>query len=83
MAETFDSWDRTAKDGNDTEANVVVLVLCIGVTLATGTIIVVNQIRAHAFGRPGLAVDAPLACQPLVAIAAPAPTASPPTILRV
>src|SRR5262249_2220628 len=30
LVEMFDRWDRTLQDGNDTEANLVVAVLCVG-----------------------------------------------------
>ena len=83
MAETFDSWDQTAQDGNDTEANVVVLVLCIGVAFATGTVAVVNQIRAHSSTRPVHVAGALRVFQPLVSIVPPVPTSSPPAVLRV
>ena len=31
ILEMFDQWDHTLQDGNDTEANLVVVVLCVGV----------------------------------------------------
>jgi hypothetical protein len=31
VLEMFDRWDHTLQDGNDTEANLVVVVLCIGI----------------------------------------------------
>ena len=32
--EAFDRWDQTLADGNDTEANVVVAALCVGLALS-------------------------------------------------
>jgi len=29
--EMFDHWDQTAQDGNDTETNLVVVALCVGI----------------------------------------------------
>jgi len=31
MAEIFDGWDQTVQDGNDTEANLIIVVLCVGI----------------------------------------------------
>ena len=45
IVEMFDGWDQTLKDGNDTEANVVVAALCVGVAFAIGTIVIAGRIR--------------------------------------
>ena len=37
IAELFDTWDQTLQTGSDTEANVAVVALCIGVAFAIGT----------------------------------------------
>jgi hypothetical protein len=80
--EMFDRWDRTLQDGNDTEANVVVAALCVGVALAIGTIVIVARIRALSSSLRACAV-APLSVSlPIAAFAAPTPTSSPPTPLR-
>ena len=34
IAEMFDQWDHTYRDGSDTELNVVVIALCVGVALS-------------------------------------------------
>jgi hypothetical protein len=44
IVEMFDRWDKTLQDGNDTEADVVVAALCIGVAFAVGTIVVAKRI---------------------------------------
>jgi hypothetical protein len=83
IAELFDSWDQTLQTGSDTEANVAVLALCIGVAFAIGTIVVVNRIRALASAsarRVVLSLAAP--CQ-IAFLLTPSPTVSPPAILRV
>ena len=33
IVEMFDQWDHTLQDGNDTEANVVIAALCVGIAV--------------------------------------------------
>ena len=83
VAELFDSWDQNLQDGSDTEANVAVVVLCVGVAFAIGTIVVVDHIRALASssaGRVAVPLEAP---REIASLLRPAPTVSPPAILRV
>jgi hypothetical protein len=83
IVELFDSWDQTLQTGSDTEANVAVVALCIGVAFAIGTIVVVNRIRALASAsarRVALPLPSP---RPIASLLTPAPTVSPPAILRV
>jgi hypothetical protein len=83
IAEAFDSWDRTLQDGNDTEANVVVAAVCVGIVLTIAAPIVIGRLRALA---PFAGIDpAPFAShscsntpRPL-----PAPATSPPIPLRI
>jgi hypothetical protein len=83
IVELFDSWDQTLQTGSDTEANVAVVALCIGVAFAIGTIVVVNRIRALASASASR-VALPLASpHPIASLLVPAPTVSPPAILRV
>jgi hypothetical protein len=83
IVEMFDRWDRTLQDGNDTEANVIVAALCIGVALATGTIVVIGRIRALA-SNSRLYVVAPRVISIAVpSLPSPSPATSPPTPLRV
>ena len=82
IVELFDDWDQTLQTGSDTEANVVVVALCIGVAFAIGTILV-NRIRAAASAfarRVVLSCEAP---RNIASLLRPAPTVSPPAILRV
>jgi hypothetical protein len=51
LVESFDTWDHTAQDGNDTEANVVVAALCVGLALSAAATIVISRIRAIAIDR--------------------------------
>lgn len=83
IAELFDTWDQTLQTGSDTEANMVVVVLCVGVAFAIGTIVVVDRIRALASSgaRRGVVVLAPP--REMASLLKPAPTASPPFALRV
>ena len=83
IVEMFDSWDHTLQDGNDTEANVVVVALCVGLALSLATTVVIARIRALAATSP-LRTDArrPVHRTPYLA-AVPTPTISPPTPLRV
>lgn len=45
IAEAVDSWDHTLQDGNDTEANLVIAVVCAGIAL-TLTTVLVRRLRA-------------------------------------
>src|SRR5262245_55534148 len=45
LVESFDTWDHTLSDGNDTEANVVVAALCVGLALSTAARIVITRVR--------------------------------------
>ena len=83
IVEMFDRWDHTVPDDNDTEANVVVAALCIGVAFAIGTIVVVNRIRGLA-SSSARGVLVPLgAPREGASLLRPAPTVSPPIALRV
>ena len=83
IVEMFDSWDHTLQDGNDTEANVVVVALCVGLALSVATTVVIARIRAlAATSRPRTDVRRPVHRTPYLA-AVPTPTLSPPTPLPV
>jgi len=83
IAEIFDSWDQTLQDGNDTEANLVIAALCIGVVFAIGTSVIVGRIRALSSTAAWRVVPAPVIFRDVAAALAPVPTVSPPSILRV
>jgi hypothetical protein len=83
IVEMFDSWDHTLQDGNDTEANVVVAALCIGVAMAIGTIVVVERIRVLASNSRLYTVTPRFISFAVTSLASPTPTTSPPTPLRV
>ena len=83
IVEMFDHWDHTLQDGNDTEADAVVAALCVGVAMAIGTIVVTARLRALASNsRPHVVVPRIISAA-VASLAAPIPTTSPPTPLRV
>ena len=83
IAELFDRWDQTLQTGSDTEASVAVVALCIGVAFALGTIVVVNRLRALASVSARRVVLPRAVPRELASLLTPAPTVSPPAILRV
>ena len=83
IAELFDTWDQTLQTGSDTEANMVVVVLCVGVAFAIGTIVVVNRIRASASSSARRIVVVLTPPREIASLLKPAPTVSPPLALRV
>lgn len=83
VAELFDRWDQPLTTGSDSEANVAVVVLCVGAVFAVGSVVVVSRIRAVASNfvkrlAPSLPATAARAF-----LLRPAPTVSPPVVLRV
>jgi hypothetical protein len=85
IVEMFDRWDHTLQDGNDTEANAVVIALCVGVTFAVAGAVVARLRVAAGLGRTFVAGSVFIpAVSPSSAISRPVPTSSPPlTRLRV
>ena len=83
IVEMFDQWDHTLQDGNDTEANVVVAALCIGLAMAIGTIVVVARLRALASNSRRHDVVPRVRLFAATLPTFPSPTTSPPTPLRV
>ena len=83
IAELFDRWDQALENGTDTEANVVVVALCVGVAFAIGTAVVADQIRALSSTSAGRSISAHITVRREASVLSPAPTSSPPTVLRV
>ena len=83
IVEMFDRWDHTLQDGNDTEANVVVVAMCVGVALAVATTIIVARLRALSSGSCFGLVPCPSSILSPNRITTPTPAISPPTPLRV
>lgn len=83
IVEMFDQWDHTLQDGNDTEANVVIAALCIGVAVAIGTIAIVARIRALSSTVRGFVLTFRAMAFVVGSFRLPVPTTSSPTPLRV
>ena len=83
IAELFDTWDQTLQTGSDTEENVAVVALCIGVAFAIGTIVIVKRIHACASASTRRVVLSRSVPREIASLLPPAPTVSPPAILRV
>ena len=85
LVEAFDSWDRTLEDGNDTEANAVLVAVTVGVALSLAPKLIAQPLvalpDAAGVGR-GSAPATPLAERPTV-VPVPVPTGSPPLALRI
>ena len=84
IVEAFDQWDRTLQDGTDTEANLVVVALCVGLALS-GTGIILARVRSLLGTRlffPGAAACAATGVAPSSFVCL-IPNSRPPTILRV
>lgn len=81
LVESFDTWDHTLSDGNDTEANVVIAALCVGLAIsAAATLIVIAGLCALPID-PRLPLRLPSILsfsKPLLIV--PAPTHSPPPV---
>jgi hypothetical protein len=79
----FDQWDHTLQDGNDTEADMVVAALCVGVALSVAGIIAA-RIRALSSSRSVKhhSFPAPNRFTPGASVRS-IPTGSPPTPLRI
>jgi hypothetical protein len=80
--EMFDHWDHTLEDGNDTESNLVVAVLCVGVGFIVAAA-VIRRVRVpleSVFLHAGISV---VTGALELAIISPTPYASPPALLRV
>lgn len=81
VVEIFDQWDRTLQDGNDTEASVVIVALCVGMGFLSIRAILRGE-RPHRQSR--VASTANERTHPVKsALAPPLPTGSPPLALRI
>src|SRR5437773_2699238 len=83
IVEMFDQWDDTLQDGNDTEANLVVVVLCIGVgLLSAGSVL--RRIRSYRFYSGCVALPLARFAAPVnVLLVLPVRVSTPPMTLRV
>jgi hypothetical protein len=78
----YDRWDRTVEDGNDTEGNLVIVALCVGVALlvARGVVARIHDLSPASQFCPS--VSAPARMSP-PSSSGPIPNSRPPTPLRV
>jgi hypothetical protein len=84
IVEVFDWWDQTAQDGNDTEANVVVAALCVGLALsAVGRIAAKIQMLSMPCDERSVCSTDRGTRTRRVLIGPPIPTSSPPIALRI
>jgi hypothetical protein len=51
IVEMFDQWDHTLQDGNDTEANVALVALTVGLAIVVSGIVLVARIRGSSLMR--------------------------------
>ena len=82
LVEAFDRWDDTLRDGNDTEANLVIAALCVGFALTVvGTVLawIRSLSTRSSLGEAGSTRTAVARMMP----APPIPTSSPPLALRI
>jgi len=82
ILEMFDQWDRTLENGNDTEINLVVVALCVGVALSVAGA-VVARLRTSANGRGRFILTPESILTIPLTFATPIPNSRPPTRLRV
>jgi hypothetical protein len=77
----FDHWDHTVQDGNDTETNVVVVALCVGVALVAAIRAILGRAPTSSTDRfTTLKAKHPAPWRTLTPLT---PDIRPPTILRV
>ena len=82
IAEMFDQWDRTAQDGNDTESNLVIVAVCIGI----GFVAAAAMLRRVCPLTTGFLIARPqVSFPPLreLCFILPTPNGSPPLALRI
>jgi hypothetical protein len=85
LVESFDTWDHTLSDGNDTEANVVIAALCVGLALsAAATLLAIARVRSPSIDRRfRLTLPATLSFARPVQLAPPRADSPPPAALRI
>ena len=83
IVDLFDTWDQSLETGTDTEANVAVVALCIGIAFAIGTIVIAGRIRALSSALAVRVIATRVAVRDVASVLAPVPTVSPPAVLRV
>jgi hypothetical protein len=82
VVEAFDRWDQTLKDGNDTEANVVVAALCVGFALSAVHTAVNRLFRLLSTSERSFPRSIAVTQAVRASAATPIPACSPPVALR-
>jgi hypothetical protein len=83
IAEMFDRWDDTAHSNNDTEANLVLLAVCVGIGFVTAAT-VSGRVRPTTAVRPVLLRPLESFIAPVVvSVNVPIPNSRPPSVLRI
>jgi hypothetical protein len=83
IAEMFDRWDDTPHTGNDTEANLVLVAVCVGTGFVTAAT-VAGRVRPPTTVRPVLLRPAESLIAPLIpCFRVPTPNSRPPSVLRI
>ena len=82
LVEAFDRWDDTLRDGNDTEANLVIAALCVGFALSA-VAAVVAWIRLLSSRSNSGVIRSTCAAVARMMPVPPIPTSSPPLALRI
>jgi hypothetical protein len=82
IAEMFDHWDHTAQDGNDTESNLIVVGVCVGIGLVAAATML-RRIRPSTIRCTLLQPFRSLTFVSGYSLATPTPTTSPPIAFRV
>jgi hypothetical protein len=82
VLEMFDHWDRPLQDGSDTESNLVVVVLCVGIGFVAAAT-VIRCVRAPQASTCLEATSRVFVSSAYTPFVLPIPDASPPTVLRV
>jgi hypothetical protein len=82
LLETFDQWDSTLQDGNDTEINLVIVALSVGVAFSVARAIIA-RVRASANAGGCFILTPESTVTTLLTFTIPLPNSRPPTLLRV
>lgn len=82
VVEAFDRWDDTLRDGNDTEANLVIAALCVGFALLAVRAVVAWIRLLSSRSNSGVACSTCAAVARMMPVP-PIPTSSPPLALRI
>jgi len=82
LVEAFDRWDDTLRDGNDTEANLVIAALCVGLALVVVETLVARIRLLSPSSKSSVARSTHAAVTRMMP-APPMPTTSPPLALRI